>query len=176
MWDKPKELTPFTYRGYELAGYFEDDFTVDSIINLWSSTKAVLDMILTEGNYSKKKWICMGLGFNDHYISIWFAQRADRMGEPEICTTNDTSVMAVAVNDTTLKEVTYYVVFGSFSTIKDAREAVKRYAKNGFENAGTLKADGTFRVYLNKFSSLKEAMFAKQQLPYTYREAWVYKE
>jgi sRNA-binding regulator protein Hfq len=176
MWDKPKEITNFTYRGYELAAYFEDGFNVDSVINLWSGSKPVLDMILTEGNFKKKKWICMGVAFNDHYVSVWFAQRADRFGEPDLCSESDTTLLENAASDSITAEVTYYLVFGSFSQIKDAREAVKRYTKNGFENAGTIKSDDKYRVYLNKFSSLKEAMFAKQQLPYIYREAWVYKE
>ncbi len=176
MWDKPKELTPYTYRGYELAAYFEDDFTVDSVIKLWSGAKSVLDMLLTEGNFSKKKWVCMGVGFNKHYISVWFGQRSDRSGEPDICSGVDTAMIAPAVTDTISKEITYYLIFGSYSQIKDAREAVKRHTKNGFENAGTVKSDSKFRVYLNKFSNLKEAMYAKQQLPYSFREAWIYKE
>ena len=81
MWDKPKELTPYTYRGYELAGYFEDGFTVDSVIQLWAETKAALDMILTEDTYKPKKWVTMGVAMNKEYVSIWFGQRSDRIGE-----------------------------------------------------------------------------------------------
>lgn len=54
MWDKPKELTPYPYRGYELVTYFEEGTHVDSIIDLWSDSKEVLDMILTRGNYKKR--------------------------------------------------------------------------------------------------------------------------
>lgn len=177
MWDKPKELTPYTYRGYELASYFEESFTVDSVINLWSETKEVLDMLLTEGNYKKKKWICMGIAMNEHYVSVWFGQRADRLDEPDICNgeemavTNDTMIATTPTG-----EIIYYLIFGSFTVPKDAKEAVKRYKKNGFENAGTLKSGKQTRVFLGQYSSLKEAMHAKQQLAYTYREAWIYKE
>ena len=134
------------------------------------------DMILTEGNFKKKKWICMGVAFNDHYVSVWFAQRGDRSGEPELCSGSDSTLLPAATSDTIAKEVTYYLIFGSFSQLKDAREAVKRLSKNGFENAGTIKSEDKYRVYLDKYNNLKEAMFAKQNLPYTYREAWVYKE
>jgi hypothetical protein len=176
MWDKPKEITPFTYRGYELAAYFEDDFNADSVISLWSSSKPVLDMILTEGNFKKKKWICMGVALNDQYVSVWFAQRADWSGEPDLCSESDTTLVPVATSDTAARQVTYYLIFGSFSDIKDAREAVKRLNKNGFEHAGTIRSEDKYRVYLDKYNNLKEAMFAKQNLSYTYREAWVYKE
>jgi hypothetical protein len=176
MWDKPKELTPYTYRGYELAAYYEDTFTVDSVLKLWSNSKEVLDMLLTDGNFKKKKWICMGVGFNEHYVSVWFGQRSDLQGEPDICANSDTTAVETFTGDTLSSEVTYYLIFGSFSNIKDAREAVKRYNKNGFKNAGTLSTDGKIRVYLDSYDSLKEAMYAKQQLPYNYREAWVFKE
>ena len=177
MWDKPKELTPYTFRGYELAGYFEEGFTVDSVIQLWAEIKAVLDMILTEGAYKKKKWITMGLAMNKEYVSVWFGQRSDRMGEPEICTKESPAVAETTVASTALTtSITFYLIFGSFSDPRDAKEAVKRYKKNGFENAGTISNGDLTRVYLGKYYDLKEIMYVKQKLPYTYREAWIYKE
>lgn len=177
MWEKPNELTPYTYRGYELVGYFENGFTPDSVITLWSESKQVLDMILTQGNFKKKKWVCMGLAMNEEYVSVWFGQRADHLGEPDLCS----SGKIIAATDSSEivnheENVVYYVVYGSFSNPKDAKEAVKRFKKNGFEYAGILKNGELTRVFLDKFETLKEAMFAKQQLSYTYREAWIYKE
>lgn len=177
MWDKPKELTTYTYRGYELAAYFEDSFTVDSVLKLWSDTKPVLDMLLTDGNFSQKKWVCMGVAMNDNYVSVWFGQRADRLGEPDLCATKNPEPESVILTDTNpANYTTFYIVFGVFTDPKDAKEAVKRYKKNGFEDAGILKHGEYTRVYLGKYTDLKEATYAKQQLSYTYREAWIYKE
>ena len=176
MWDKPKELTPYPYRGYELVGYFEDGFTVDSVIQLWAETKAVLDMLLTDGNFKKKKWITMGVAMNEEYVSVWFGQRADRLGEPDLCTNKIDTPEQAAIISTEAAPITYYLIFGSFSDPKDAKEAVKRYKKNGFEEAGTIPGEGMTRVYLGKYTDLKEIMYVKQKLPYTYREAWIYKE
>lgn len=176
MWDKPKELTPYTYRGYELVGYFEGTFTVDSVINLWSDSKIVLDMLLTEGNFKEKKWICMGLSMNKNYVSVWFGQRTDKMGEPDLCAAESAFDPSDTASLQPNKDETFYLIFGAFSDPKDAREAVKRYKKNGFEEAGILKSGDLTRVFLGKYDNLKEAMFVKQQLSYTYREAWIYKE
>lgn len=181
MWDKPKELTSYPYRGYELVAYFEDDFNVDSVINLWSSSKSVLDMLLTRGNFSEKKWVCMGAGINERYVSVWFGQRPDKVKVPDVCIDDLEKAMAgattaVVAKDTGIEHVTYYIVVGSYTETKDAREFVKQLKKSGYENAGTLLNDEMTRVYLNKFSNLKEAMYVKQQLPYNYREAWIYKE
>ena len=181
MWDKPKELTTYPYRGYELVGFYEDEFTVDSVIGLWSQSKQVLDMLLAQGNFSEKKWICMGVGINEHYVSLWFGQRPDKVKIPLVCVEDLEKAMtgsttAVITGETIEEAITYYIVFGSFAIEKDAKEAVKRYKKSGYGNAGTIKNGDMTRVYLNKFNNLKEAMYTKQQLPYTYREAWIYKE
>lgn len=176
MWDKPKELTPYTYRGYEMVTFFEDDFTVDSIIDLWSDSKKVLDMLLTRGDHAKKKWICAGIGISENYVSLWFGQGKDKLKEPGICDkgsqNNDTVTTIVSTN----KQNTYYLIFGSFNNMHDAREARKKIKNDEFKNCNILVKNDKYRVYLNKYSSLKEAMFAKQQLHFEYREAWILKD
>lgn len=176
MWDKPKELTPYPYRGYELVSFFEDDFNVDSIIKIFSETKEVLDMLLMRDNFKDKKWVCMGVGQNERYASVWFGQRADAAAPPAVCADSLKTFVPVIATVESNKAVTYYLIIASLSDPQDAKEAVKRYRKNGFENCGTIKNGEMTRIYLDQFTNLKEAMYAKQQLPYTYREAWIYKE
>jgi len=173
MWDKPKELTSYPYRGYELVSYFEDAYTTDSVINLWSDSKEVLNMLLTNGNFNNKKWICMGVGMNEHYVSVWFGQRSDKFKMIRLCDNADT--ITAKLNKQKNEQI-YYVIFGSYLNTKDAKEAIKRLNKNGYDHAGVLKSKNKVRVYLNKFSTIKEAIYYKQNLPYSYREAWIYKE
>ncbi|MFK5856117.1 MAG: SPOR domain-containing protein [Bacteroidota bacterium] len=176
MWDKPKELTPYPYRGYELVAFIQDDFNNDTILNLWADSKEVLDMILTRGQYAKKKWICAGIGISDNYISLWFGQRRDKLKKPDNCNfeteNNDTTSTVL----TTTKTNTYYLIFGSFQNIRDAKEARKRTKEADFKNCDILTKNNKIRLYLDKFGSMREAMYAKQQLPYTYREAWILKD
>jgi len=172
MWDKPKELTSFQYRGYELALYFEEEFNTDTIMQLLYSSNRVLDMLLTKGEYSAKKWVCMGIGINENYTSIWFAQRTDKNGTPGVCDNTVITEGEVVV----VSKPKYYIIASSFTKLKDAREALKRLKQNGFEDAGILKSGINIRVYLNELESLKEAMYFKQKLPYTYNDAWILKE
>ena len=176
MWDKPKELTSYPYRAYELVTYFEDEYTTDSVIKLWSGTRQLIDMILTRGKYEQKKWVCFGVGINDHYVSVWFGQRTDKAPVPAVCDTTynvyETDSTAASIDS----EGFFYLVYGSFENIADAKEALKRYKKNSFPEAGILSKDNLNRIYLGKFNNLKAAMYAKQSLPYTYREAWILKE
>ena len=175
MWDKPKELTRYPYRGYELAAYFEDEFNVDSVIGLLGNSKQVLDMLLTSGNFEKKTWICMGVGMNKHYVSVWFGQRADRAKNIILCDTTDYQD-AVPVASASVKAVNYYLIVGSLQELRDAKEFLRRLKKNGYENAGILSDSQNHRIYVKRFSNLKEAMFAKKQLPYSYRDAWIFKK
>jgi len=173
MWDKPKELTNFKYRGYELAFYFEDSFNSDSIMQLIYSSRITRDMLLAKGNYSNKKWISLGIGINRNYACIWFAQRKDTEAIPQLC---DTTTIQTPIVSTPVTENSYYIIGASFEVLKDAREAIKRFKQNGFKQSGILKSGNNHRVYLNKFDSLKEAMYFKQKLPYTYNDAWILKE
>ena len=176
MWDKPKELTPFPYRGYELITYFEEGFNNDTVINLWSDSKDVLDMILTRGAYSKKRWICGGISIGTNHVSLWFAQRKDSQKSPVICDNNKPSNDTINPITSTNASNVYYLIFGSFPNMHDAREELKKAKDNNFKDSDILVKNDKYRIYLNKYSSLKEAMFAKQQLPYEYNEAWILKD
>lgn len=172
MWDKPKELTNFKYRGYEIALFFEEEFNADTVMQLLYSSNRVLDMLLTKGDYLSKKWVCMGIGINDNYTSIWLAQRSDKDGRPELCDNSEKT----ETNIVTFGKPKYYIIASSFIKLKDAKEALKRLKQNGFDNAGILKSGNNIRVYLKELESLKEAMYFKQKLPYTYNDAWIFKE
>ena len=172
MWNKPKELTNFRYRGYELAIFFEEEFNTDTIMQILLSSNKAINMLLTKNDYSKKHWVCFGVGINKKYVSIWFAQRADNTGKVDVCKgeENKTEEQIVSL------KTKYYIIAGSFSDIKDAKEVLKRLKQNAFSDSGILKSGLNNRVYLAEFSSLKEAMYFKQKLPYTYNDAWILKE
>lgn len=175
MWDKPKELTPYRYRGYELVTFFENEFNNDSIINLWSDSKEVLDMILTRGDYSKKKWICGGVAINKNYVSLWFGQRKDYQKSPVLCN-NETRLSDTLISNVDKPNVAaYYLIFGSYTDMHTAKNMLRKVKSDEFENAEILSGNNKIRLSLDKFSSLKEAMYAKQQLPFKYNEAWILK-
>ncbi len=173
MWDKPKELTPYPYRGYEFVTYFDDEVSIDSVMNLFSDTKEVLDMILTQEVYNNKKWLCCGVGMNKHYVSVWFGQRKDALPDPQICN-GDTVALIKSTAAQSLS--VYYLIFGSYTDLHDAREALKKIKKDDFSESGILNKKGQIRVYLEKYTTLKEAMYAKQQLAPAYKEAWILKD
>jgi hypothetical protein len=176
MWNKPKELTNFKYRGYEMVLFFEDEFNPDSIMQLLYSSNNALAMLLAKDDYSSKKWICMGVGINENYTSIWMAQRADNAGTPDVCKNSEKAIAETNEKPANKEAAKFYIISASFTNNKDAKEAIKRLKQNGFSDAGILKSGTNLRVYLKQLPSLKEAMHFKQNLPYTYNDAWILKE
>ncbi len=175
MWKKPKELTPYPYRGYEMVAWFQDTVTVDSLKQLWAEQPEVLDMILTRGVWEQKKWRTFGVAMDEHYVSVWFGQRPDKAGKPALCKNEENKPTAAATAGRRNFTASYYIIFGSYNNAADAKDAVKKFRKEGFKEAGYMKNNGHFRTYLSKFSSLREAMAAKQHLIPRYKEAWILK-
>lgn len=183
MWDKPKELTPYTFRGYELSYYDEGIIAVDQLWELWLSTEEVIDMLLTKGKYADKKWAAIGVGISDNYASVWFGQRADAKGKPRVCSEtdiafrapfNDSSRLGSEENKTETSR--FFLIYGSFTIRADANEALRRYKNAGFKNAQIVTKDNRIRVALDVFPTLREAMFAKEKLSASYSDAWIMRE
>ncbi len=180
MWKKPQELTSYRYRGYEMAAYMQDGLVPDTLIAIWKSTRESLDMILTEGNWKKKNWECMGIGLNKQYAAVWFGQRPDSKGKPKVCweKTNNKPEYQVVNHSTnnTPKIPVYYLIIGKYENMKDANEALRRFRKTGFKKAGIIQRDHKIRIYANHYKGFKAALKAKQKLPHTYKDAWILKK
>ena len=173
MKKKPKELTPYPYYGYEMVTFFQEGYNLDSLILLWSDTKEVLDMLLTRGIWSEKKWVVAGVGIDSNYVSVWFGQKPDKVKPPRICK----SKKVVKNNKPAVVQKQYfYLIVASFNNLADAKEALRRTKKNGFKKAGVLKGKKNVRVYLGKYEGLKEATHVKNTLSPTYRDAWILKK
>ncbi|PKP52657.1 MAG: hypothetical protein CVT92_07965 [Bacteroidetes bacterium HGW-Bacteroidetes-1] len=182
MWDKPKEITSYPYRGYELSYYEEGIVDVDSVFQLWKSTNEVADMLLSQFAHSDKKWLAMGIGISENYVSVWLGQRNDPAGKPSKCNKENETIFQPTFADTLKKEIIsensakYYLIYGSFTNKADANEAIKRYRNAGMKNVQLLVKEGRFRVALDVFIHLKDAIAAKEKLHPSYPEAWIYKE
>lgn len=176
MWDKPKELTKYPFRGYELSYFEEGIIQVDSLFSIWMSSEETKNMLLTNGNFSSKKWEIMGLAIGENYASVWFGQRADAAGSPPGCESLAASSKKADDKTSTIKPQKYYLIYGSFTLEADAKEAVKRFNNTGFKGAEILQSNNRYRVSLNSYDNLKDAMAAKEKLSASYKDAWILKE
>lgn len=181
MWDKPKELTSYNFRGYELVYNEEGIVSADSVFKLWKSSEEVLDMLLSRASHSDKKWLAIGIGVSENYVSVWFGQRLDPTPKPAGCfeLKNDAlqSTADQPINMTMSdKAAKYYLIYGSFTNKGDAEEALKRYKNAGFSKASIVVKERKYRVALDVCTNLKDAMKSKEKYKDLYPEAWIHKE
>ncbi len=176
MWDKPKELTPYKFKGYEISYFEEGIVNEDSLFRLWSATAEVSDMLLCKGIHSDKKWLAIGVGISDNYACIWLGQRPDPQGKPTVCKNDKQAVSSsVASQQPDGKTGKYYLIYGSFSRQPDAEEEVKKYKLAGLKNAQIVLNGDKIRVALGVYDSIKEAMAAKDKYKDKYKDAWILK-
>ncbi len=167
MWKKPKELTAYPYRGYEMAAYSQDLLRIDSILAMWKVSPEAMDMILTRGVWKKKSWACMGVAVNSHYVSVWYGQRPDRAGKPKICRHGNTGAKKQAVLHG------YFLVFGSYPGLSAANRALNNLKTKGFRRAGILKSRKYIRVYIMYSADFDQVKKERQKLKKKYPDLWI---
>ncbi len=187
MWDKPKELTPYKYRGYELAYASADEIIhPDSLMMLWLEIPEVQNMLLNRGAYEKKKWLAAGVGIKDGYTVVWFGQVKDKLKTPKVCSgkkavakiekkveqPKKTDKKTVVINKKTGR---FYLIFGSYDRQKEAEKYIKRYFKAGFTNAKIVTSSKKVRISLSDHPDLDSAKAAKAKLSKEYKDAWIIK-
>jgi hypothetical protein len=85
VWDKPKELTSYKGKGYEIVYWENDAAVIDSIIALWKSMDYFNSFLMNTGKWQGKKWNAIGIGIKENYACAWFGELPDPDGEPVIC-------------------------------------------------------------------------------------------
>lgn len=167
MWNKPKELTGYRYRGYEMVAYTQDNLNVDSILSLWKDSPEAMAMILTNGVWKEKSWASMGVGLNRHYASVWFGQRPDRAGKPKMCH----SVRKNKKKSSTSHA--FYLIYGSYPGMSSATKVVNRLKAKGFKSAGVLRNHKHNRVYIYRSTDFQQIKKERQKWKKKYPKMWI---
>lgn len=87
MWDKPKELTSYNAKGYEIAhggvgGYVA---SAESSLDGWQHSNPHNNVILNKDIWKEDKWNAIGIGIYGGFATIWFGKEEDKDGEPKVC-------------------------------------------------------------------------------------------
>lgn len=173
MWNKPKELTPYKYRGYELAFWQNRSLTAEEILVGWMDIPEASNMILNMGKWTNE-WRAMGVGIEGTYAVVWFGRAVDREPSPKV---SDKISAPSNKESSIIKEKTnlYFLIFGSYKRLKDVEKRLARLQKDGFKNAVILISEGKYRLALSSHKTLELAKANKSQLNKKYDEAWILK-
>jgi hypothetical protein len=85
VWDKPKELTPYKSKGFEIVYWENSAVVIDSIISLWKSMDYFNSFLMNTGKWQGKKWNAIGISIHENYACAWFGELPDPEGVPIIC-------------------------------------------------------------------------------------------
>ncbi|PKP34949.1 MAG: hypothetical protein CVU00_04755 [Bacteroidetes bacterium HGW-Bacteroidetes-17] len=180
MWNKPQEISPYKYRGYELAFWQSEDLTAEEILAGWMNIPQASDMILNKGEW-QNVWRTMGIATKDGYAVVWFGRAIDSEPKPTICgevreiKSENKSVISERKSVVSEKTNQYYLIFGSFNRLKDAEKRIEKLKKDGFNDAVILNTDEKYRIALSSYPDIESAKMAKSGLDKKYDEAWILK-
>jgi hypothetical protein len=85
VWDKPKEITRYKGKGYEIVYWENNPVTIDSILPFWKSIDYFNSFMMNTGKWQGKKWNAIGIAIYENYASAWFGEAPDTNGIPDIC-------------------------------------------------------------------------------------------
>ncbi|MDK2910829.1 MAG: hypothetical protein PWR20_2397 [Bacteroidales bacterium] len=188
VWDKPREITKYPGQAFELVYHTsEGDATIDDAMSLWRSLAASQSILLNTGRYLKNKWKVAGVALYKGYVSVWFGEAIDPETSVRICHSDSviTSVKKNVKPNASLglrEDVSrtssgrYYLIYGSYNTLSQAREGQQRLLNDGFTDVKILEKDGRFRTSIGDFSTQEEAKNARRKLAAKYKDAWILRE
>lgn len=80
MWNKPKELTGFPAKGYEVSAFSSGTIDPDSAVQIWQSSSGHNAVILNQGTWASRPWRSLGAAIYGGFAVAWFAEEADTAG------------------------------------------------------------------------------------------------
>lgn len=188
IWDKPREITKYPGQAFELIYHTnEGNASIDDAISLWHSLAASQSILLNTGRYLKNKWKVAGVSIYKGYVSVWFGEANDPETSVRVCH-SDSVITSIKKNlkpssSSVLREDVsrtssgrYYLIYGSYNTLDQAREGQQRLLNDGFTNVKVLEKDGRFRISIGDFSTQEETKNAKKKLPSKFKDAWILRE
>lgn len=180
MWNKPKELTGYKARGYEIIYWENNIVEPEQAMNQWIKRAVFNDMILGRGIWSRKSWKAVGTCIYKGFAIIWLGEETDWSGEPDLCDEmavvhSDTSSQAQEESGTPsiISELRYYLIIASLPNMEKAASLLLAYQQKGFSTAQIITFDDKIRISLNDFKTYHQAKKAKASLGPEYQSIWI---
>lgn len=85
MWDKPKELSPYTGYGFELSYRNSERATALDALKTWKKSYEHYAVIVNKKNWEHNEWNALGVGIYGQHAVLWFGIEQDLKGSPTYC-------------------------------------------------------------------------------------------
>lgn len=202
VWDKPKELSKYNGKGYEIVYWENNAVVIDSIITFWKSIDYFNGFLMNTGKWQGKRWNAIGIGIWENYAVAWFGEVPDPDGVPYVC--GKEPVKTAPVTDTakpkhdTLKAPAavkaepqkppqqkpavqpappsagkYYIVVKSQLPLAESNRLADTLRAKGYPDAKVLKNNDKIRVVIFDALTREEANLKLSEARKLYRDAWI---
>lgn len=184
MQTKPSELTSYTGKGYEVVYWESREATANKAIDQWKETPAARSILTNTKEWATLNWKAIGIGIDGGFAIIWLGEESDPEKETKVCE-GETIIsqpeisVSTPIQETNGPQVVnestgrYYLIFGNYATMNEAKAIAAKYVKEGFIKAKVVTKDDKFRISLNDYSSKELAVQGKKELPIKYKDAWI---
>lgn len=86
MWDKPKEISGYQSRGYEIVSWeFPGEISAEVALREWKKSPGHNALLVNSGNFKQADWQAIGIGVGGNYASVWFGVLKDENTNPSSC-------------------------------------------------------------------------------------------
>ena len=178
MQKKPMELSNYPGIAYEIVYWENRNATAEKAFDQWRETVASQSIIINTKDWDTHQWNALGVSIEGNFSIAWVGEELDIEKETRVCGTEtvivneppQTEDEQMIVSSSTGR---FYIIFGSFNSINDAKEQAKKYAEEGFKKVKVISKDNKFRISLADYPSKELANTGKKELPVKYKEAWI---
>ena len=85
VWDKPRELTKYPSRAYEIVYWENNPLVTDTVIMVWKTEEYFNNFLLNSGKWQGKNWNAIGIAVYQNYACAWFGEFPDPQGKVIVC-------------------------------------------------------------------------------------------
>jgi len=200
VWDKPKEISPYKEKGYEIVYWENNQVDIDSVINLWKSVPYFNSFLMNTGKWQGTKWEAIGIGIYENYACAWFGQVPDQLGPPLLEGENPPPPFPVKASvdsglknetlkpvptvvqppvtpaaDTVNKQYRYYIIIQSNVPVKDTARLMKSYRDKGYQSVRFFPNNGKGRISVFETTDRAEAQAKLKEIKPRFKTAWMLK-
>ncbi|MFH1937904.1 MAG: SPOR domain-containing protein [Bacteroidota bacterium] len=196
VWDKPRELSRYPGKGFEIVYWENNAVMIDSVIAFWKSFDYFNVFLMNTGKWQGRVWKAIGIGICQNYAAAWFGEVTDPEGVPYICgqkppdpnpdtvrsklkestsnavsgETSERTVSATPVNSH------YYIIVKSQLPLKEAKQVMQQLLAKDYKQAKILRNGEKIRVSIFDTANREEALRLLKEARLLYKDAWLYKQ
>lgn len=192
VWDKPRELTKYPSKAYEIVYWENNPLMKDTIIMVWKTEEYFNSFLLNTGRWQGKQWNAIGIAVYENYACAWFGEVPDPEGDVFVCGGNpstqvtDTLIPPVKQIAKTVKQELpvlsadsikgfYSIIIKSGLTLDAANKMVTSLKSGEYPDAKTDEKEGKFRISVYESADKTSAMKKLKVIKMTYKDAWLLK-